>query len=1006
MNSSLQRLMIGGSTVAMFAAGAFIPAQAQDTTNQGVEQVTVSASRVTIAGYTAPTPVTVISGASLESAAKFDIGDIIRELPSIGASDAPGNGALSGHASQGDAGISDVNLRNLGVVRTLVLFDGQRVVSSNPYTGGVDLSTIPTTLIQRVDVVTGGASATWGSDAVSGVVNLILNKNFTGIKGSVGFGNDDLNTQRRYKADLSYGTDFDGDRGHVIVSGNYTMSPDAGFIGQRSYFNPVVLIPNPNGSTPTLVHQGNAGSAQYTTGGLITASAKGTGTVGVNGVTALAAANALKGIQFVGSAATPTPFSFGTLANTNGNCYNCSGNQLSDAEQYPTISVPYHNTTLFGYVSYKVTDDVKASVQVNYGQNYEKNNSSIYRTSITVKSDNAYLPASVLASMKAGGISTITVGTNNLNNNLNPAGPYKESNFLNSLGVPVNTNSRQFVRGVFTLEGTLGEDWSWNAYVQHSQIREGQTDPNVILKSRYNNAVDAVVVTATGANAAVAGSGLAVGSIQCRSTLLNPTNGCQPLNIFGTNNASDAALNYIQPGRSGNRATMDTAQFLMEQEVVSGTVQGTLPWDLPAGKVAVAFGAEYRLEQQRNVGDPQGFGATAQWASGNYTSWAGQYNVEEGFLEVDAPILKNNIVESLDVQAAGRITSYSTSGMVETWKLGLQSQINEDFKLRTVWSEDIRAPIITELFTPPTYAAGVINGVNALQATKGNVNLVPEEANTISAGVVFTPSWIPNLSLSVDFYNILIKKALYTPGATQVLAYCTPPVKIAVYCSAVFYGTTNGVAGATATLETDGNGVTGGFINAPADYNGALNGINVIPQNAASQRDSGVDFQGDYKMSLFAGDLDWHLLGNYTDENTRTAVGITLDGAGNIGQDSNFTSGPKLHMTLAATYTEGPWSGTIQGRFIGSEVLNNAWTSGVDVDNNSIPAIGYLDLRGSYKWTDNIQLYAAMDNVANTAPPNIAYSKANLTTIGGQGYNCQYYDCTGRTYRGGLRFNF
>ena len=167
-----------------------------------------------------------------------------------------------------------------------------------------------------------------------------------------------------------------------------------------------------------------------------------------------------------------------------------------------------------------------------------------------------------------------------------------------------------------------------------------------------------------------------------------------------------------------------------------------------------------------------------------------------------------------------------------------------------------------------------------------------------------------------------------------------------------------------------------------------------------------MDFQGDYKMSLFAGDLDWHLLGNYTDENTRTAVGITLDGAGNIGQDSNFTSGPKLHMTLAATYTEGPWSGTIQGRFIGSEVLNNAWTSGVDVDNNSIPAIGYLDLRGSYKWTDNIQLYAAMDNVANTAPPNIAYSKANLTTIGGQGYNCQYYDCTGRAYRGGLRFNF
>ena len=146
-----------------------------------VEQVVVSASRISIAGYTQPTPVTVVGAELLQRDAKTDIGDAIRDLPQVGDSDSPNNGATSSLAAQGNAGVDDVNLRNLGIPRTLVLFDGQRVVSSNPAGGGVDLSTIPTALIQRIDVVTGGASAAWGSDAVAGVVNLVLNKNYTGV---------------------------------------------------------------------------------------------------------------------------------------------------------------------------------------------------------------------------------------------------------------------------------------------------------------------------------------------------------------------------------------------------------------------------------------------------------------------------------------------------------------------------------------------------------------------------------------------------------------------------------------------------------------------------------------------------------------------------------------------------------------------------------------------------------------------------------------------------------
>jgi outer membrane receptor protein involved in Fe transport len=427
---------------------------------------------------------------------------------------------------------------------------------------------------------------------------------------------------------------------------------------------------------------------------------------------------------------------------------------------------------------------------------------------------------------------------------------------------------------------------------------------------------------------------------------------------------------------------------------------------LPAGKVAVAFGAEYRMEQQRNIADPLGLGSTAGWGSGNYTSFGGEYNVQEGFLEVDGPILKNQFVESLDFQLAGRITSYSTSGMVETWKMGLNSQVTDDFKLRTVWSEDIRAPIISELFAPAQLNRGTATNLNTsltsniYYTAQGNANLVPEEANTISAGVVLTPHWVDNLSFSVDYFNINIKGAIFTPSNTQVLQNCSPTLKVALYCADIFFG--NGTGGSVSTVETDGNGVSGRAVGIllPSDSNGALNYILNVPQNAASQRESGVDFAGDYRMDLFSGSLDWHLLGTYYDEDTRTAVGLTYDGAGALGADDPFTAGPKLHANVSATYAEGPWSGTVQGRFIGSARLNNLWTSGIQVDNNSVPWVGYLDLRGGYKWNDNIQLYADVDNVTNAPPPNIA------STSGGTGGSAVYYDGIGRQYRIGLRFNY
>jgi iron complex outermembrane receptor protein len=958
MENLLQKLMLGGSTAALLATASMNGALAQGG-DADIEQVVVSASRITIAGYTQPTPVTVIGAAQLESDAYVDLGDSIRQLPALGQSAAPDNGVNSGAAAQGYAGIDTVSLRNLGASRTLVLFDGQRVVGSDPQGTEVDLSTLPTAVVERVDVVTGGASAAWGSDAVAGVVNLIINKNYDGLKFNEEVGQNSAGTHLQFKSDATWGSDFLDGRGHFVLSGSYTMSPQAYFYVQAPWNNPVTLMPGPAGG-PTYVHStGPVGSSAYTAGGLITS-------------------GPFAGTQFVGPTGSQAPFNFGTQLG--GLCENCSATPLTN-DPLSLVSVPYHSTTLFGYAKYKLTDTIQASIQLNVGENEEQNINSDKRVILTIKSDNAYIPASIRAQMSsATGFSTLPVSTNNLEgcNVLTPSVEEYQSCMVADGG---NYSNRLMLRGVFTLEGTLGNDWGWNAYVQHGQVREREKEPEDAVNTNYNNAVDAVTVTAANRGT----SGLAIGNIVCRSSLTVPTNGCQPLDVFGTAPVPLTTLDYIDPGRVSPNA-WDTGLWLMSQDVLAASAQGTVPWALPAGKIGTAFGAEYHHQLQRNISDPQQIGPSAGFSNGNFSQFAGQYNVYEGFAEVDVPVLKNNIVQSLDLNAAGRMTDYSTSGLVETWKLGLTSQIDDNIRVRTTWSTDIRAPSIYELFTPPQYNRGTAIdpktglSVGVYGANTGNPNLSPEVATTVSGGVVLTPQFIPGLSMSFDWYSIVVKGSIFAASTTQTLAECKAGVQL--YCGEIFYGVQSAIP-----------------TNVP-DYPGALTLILSAPLNASSQTTSGLDFQADYTMDLFTGHLNWHLVGNYTDEYSQTNLGVSYDAAGALSGSAPLNGDVKLHTTLAATYTDGPWSGTVQGRFLGEGSLVNGWVNGVNVDNNIVPSVAYLDLRGSYKWNDHIQPYFSISNVTNTPPPMIP------SAIGGNGPNLAIYDGIGRMYNIGVRMNW
>ncbi|HWD38020.1 MAG TPA: TonB-dependent receptor, partial [Fimbriimonas sp.] len=631
---------------------------------------------------------------------------------------------------------------------------------------------------------------------------------------------------------------------------------------------------------------------------------------------------------------------------------------------------PYYNTTLFAFASYTIRDDLKGSLELNYGQSRSQNSSPAGLTSfsnITIRSDNAYLPAAIATRMATLGIPTFTLGTTNTNNidfqNLSL------SSFSGSVGVPLNTTSRELMRGVGSLEGDFNSNWSWRGYYQHGLARVHLRNRTLIV-ANFNNAIDAITVTS--ANQGL--SGLPVGSVACRSSLADPKNGCKPLDIFGEGVASKAAIDYVNTNN-------DWETYVLNEDVASIAVQGLLPMPILASPLAIAFGSEYRKEGGKINADPGGLAKA--YSVGNFTPFSGQYYVTEGFLEGNLPIVRDGFVRSLDFNAAGRITSYSTSGVVQTWKLGLTSQVTDDFRLRSSWSMDVRAPNLAELFnTNALVASGSAvdphtgTSVPIYTETTGNPGLEPEEAFTFSAGAVVTPAWIAGLNVSLDWYSIDIKRAIFTTGAAQVLQQCNNGVFL--YCSQLLF---NGTA-----------------------YPGALGTIISEPLNASSATDSGLDFQADYTNAFLNGNVGIHLIGNYTDEETQTALGNKFDYAGSLGPDSLVTGEPKFRVTLSATYRENAWQATIQGRFIGSAKLNNAWVQGLDVDDNHVPSTEYLDLRGSYRW-NMAQIYFDIDNVLDTPPPSITPSfAAGLTPFQNLPTRADIYDALGRSFRFGVRF--
>ncbi|MGY2735031.1 TonB-dependent receptor plug domain-containing protein [Sphingomonas sp. UYP23] len=990
----MRRFLIGSSLIAMLAPSAVLaqvatgpqptsPAAsaAQESATPSTQvadqtpaadaapsDIVVTGSRITRNGYQAPTPVTVLGAEQLHQTGVTRLADFARTLPQFRNQ----GGAQSGSNSSSNGGQGKLDLRGLGANRNLVLLDRRRVVPSTG-NGVVDVNILPSALVSRIDVVTGGASAAYGSDAVSGVINFVLDTKFTGVKGELSGGISSHGDAPEGDASLAFGKHFLDDRLRVIGSVEFYQNGPVRLLARDFLAAKPGIINNPtytatNGQIQRYVVSQGIVTSYMTHGGLVDGCRSATG--------ANIANCALKGTAF-GVGGAPYQFQYGTYVNATGNMIAPAGSDYVNAytSLYDGISAvnPSQRLSGFSHAEFDINSGITAYVEGLYTRSRIGTSYTVppYRfgtsatTWFSVTADNPFLPASVAAQLSGPGGGT-AAGPRYLN-----VGRINDDWYGNEPVRNVNTT----YRAVGGLKGTFGKGWSWDLYYQYGRNTYFATIAKNLIVANANLAVDAVAAPAGNA------AGIAAGTIVCRSTLTNPTNGCQPLNIFGVGAASQAAINYI----TGSQFTSQTYQ----QHVVEGSLQGS-PFSTWAGEVSIAAGGSYRAERIDATSDS--LSQASAFVIGNPQPYNGKYDVKEGFAEAIVPLIKDaSFTKSLELNLAGRVTDYSTSGSVVTWKGGATWKPIPDVTFRVTRSRDIRAPSLQELYTGAVQArVSVIDPtiststtVNTSQYTGGNAALKPETANTFSGGIVLQPRFFPGFSLSVDYYHIKIDNVISTLSSQDIVNRCYAGNQ--ALCAQIIR--------------------VGGSITAIQSTNINLNYLET----------SGLDIEASYRTPLSAifgarmpGNVGIRVLTNYVDKFV-TSDGVTaVDIAGSIasatstGSGSSTPSQPHWTIQSTATYDNGGFQASVTNRYIGAGVIDNAYSVPNAIDDNHVASRFYTDLDIEYRLKlmgSDSQFFVNVNNVFNVKPPR---------GFGfGYGLNASpTYDIVGTLFKGGVRFKF
>ena len=869
--------------------------------NQGI---IVTGSRIVRAGFQAPTPVTVVSADELSRKAPSNIADALNQLPVFqnSISQNTGDSVQSNRVRSGNY----LNLRALGPSRVLVLQDGHRVTPTGN-NGGTDTNLIPQMLVDRVDVVTGGASAAYGSDAVSGVVNFVLNKKFEGAKFQIQRGVSGRADNGSYRLGAAFGTSLADGKLHILASAERYHSDGITHRTDRPRGGDFYTYGGAGTAASPFVFYDRVHYSAVSKGGYI-----------VTGP--------LAGKQFLPDGSLGT-FNPGTSIGRSGVAQNGDGGDLGPT--YASLVPALTTDQFYGRISYDVNDDIKFYVDGSYNRavNSDNNLTFVRVGQMTIFRDNAYLNQSALAAL--GNTQSFTVG--------------REFREFGGLSSRQRSTSLSFSSGI---EGKIG-GWQWNVGYIHGDSRFNNVTTEPYMPNFYA-ALDAVRNSS--------------GKIVCNITVTNPglMDNCVPINTFGDGAVTDAAKQYIlRDAVWGTRNRMDVGSIDL-----SGTLFNT--W---AGPVSLAVGGEYRHQSliQTSNNDPavafskvgiRGYFGTTSTLSTNVGSANGSINIKEGYAEITVPLAKDSAIgRSLEINAAGRFTDYSTSGSVKTWKVGATYLPIDGVRIRGTVSRDIRAPSLYELFAGTTVTTQTISDpLTGLFASVpivsgGNLNLKPEFAKTYTAGIVLQPSFLRGFSASFDYYNIKIKDAIALPFDQQgAVDACSNSGGTAPICSQI-----------TRPL---GNSNT-----SPANFPTRLDLVNL---NVSQLQTSGVDFEIGYKTDVAGGAASVRLLGTrlftYRRQEAPGRPTIEYAGSGDFPGSNAALPLPKWRANVEVAYAHGPFSLSVQERMIGGYVKSRIQV----FTDNTMPTVFYTDATANVSlpaWSGNADLFLTVNNLFDRVPP-------------------------------------
>ncbi|MDR2212458.1 MAG: TonB-dependent receptor [Pseudomonadales bacterium] len=993
------------------------------TAEAALEEITVTGSRIRLTdGRAEPTPVTALTPDELAS---FDPGATIAEqldaLPQFFATQSAQRGGL---ALSGDAGASFLNMRSLGTNRTLVLLDGARLAPADKR-GPVNVDTLPTALVRTVDVVTGGASAAYGADALGGVTNFILDRDFQGLKASAGSGITEFGDGFRWNASIAGGKQFFDDRLSLI--GSF----ETRFIEQIDR-DPLDLNPEwfrrwGHVTNPAWVAAGcvanvycEAGPQRLTLPNIAPTDAhvygiiSGTGTI-------------LDRMVFNREGTEVAPMILGDISSIGGNgtTNSTSGGPLAElanrAYSGPVSGAEVIGRSSFLSAKYDITDSLSAYVQLVAGVSESNNNSTRADTlgiNLTgtwaprIAIDNVYVPEFVRQTLQAAGRSEFILARNGA--------------FLHEADMGIDQKDRNIFN---SKTWTAGFDWELpNAWNLSGSYSTGKTErrssvENMLRVDRMFLAMDAVRHPVTGNivcrvqvfNPTVEQlreAGLASGMLNS-VTRANPNPGplqspigldntvrdCVPFNVMGFGNISQEAIDYIGTDKwSIGIVEQDFAETVLTGEVFDG-------WGY--GPVAAAFGLTWRQSSFIDEGFPIDIDMLGpplnapelgiRGISPGYTGGSpylhqfaavpyvfGDYSVWEWFTEWQLPLWQSaSEAQRISSSLAFRQSDYNLSGRSNSWKIGIDAQLIDGLRLRATQSRDVREASFSERFDSQGGGGNVRDPERGDVTTSitvvasGNPDLAPEVADTTVVGLVFQPTWawLDGLSISTDWYSVDIAGSIQQIAAQDVVDRC-------------FAGDTEQCDNIVRDPPVTGEiaRVFRRFFN----------------QDQATVK--GVDIELAYRMEPdFFSDQDEsinvRILGGYLLERKDiNANGIVTDLTGPATL-------PDFTATLTSGYSLGPYSVQLQGRFTSAGKLNRTWEEGVQVDDNWLPSFttwnGQLNYRGELDsgatWTTGL----SVQNLFDRNPPIVPGG-----TTGAQGGLSGQYDEFGRRYNLSVNVNF